>query len=63
MEDESVKDRACLESSARRGSGVRCESSGFRPWKLNHGGSVSLVATQCVLVPGMVFESPDFRSS
>jgi Rnl2 family RNA ligase len=42
---------------------VRCESSGFRPWKLNHGGSVSLAATQCVPDPGMVFESPDFRSS
>jgi len=31
LEDESIKDRACLESSARRASGVRCESSGFRP--------------------------------
>jgi len=35
METESIKDRASFEKSARRESGVGCESSVFRPRKVN----------------------------
>lgn len=62
MEGESIEDRACFENSARafRVWGASPPPSAFL--EVESRMAVSLVATQCVLVLGMVFESPDFRS-